>query len=185
MKATNIRKGQLLRINGTIFRVRSMDHVTPGKGRAHIQTKLRNVQAGTQTEVRFRSDEEVERIALESKQMQYLYKDQQGYHFMDTATYDQVALSAETLAEATSFLIADLVIELQWFEGKPVAVELPAVVDLKIVETPPAVKDATASAQRKPATLETGLVVQVPAFIEEGEVIRVSTIDGTYAERAR
>ena len=89
------------------------------------------------------------------------------------------------LAEATSFLSADAVIELQWFEGKPVAVELPPVVDLKVVETPPAVKDATASAQRKPATLETGLVVQVPAFIEEGEVIRVSTIDATYAERVR
>ncbi len=185
MKATNIRKGNLLRVDGTIYRVRSMDHITPGKGRAHIQTKLRNVQAGTQTEMRFRSDEDVEKIALESKQMQYLYKDQQGYHFMDTATYDQVALSEEVLAEATSFLIADIVIELQWFEGKPVAVELPAVVDLKVVETPPAVKDATASAQRKPATLETGLVIQVPAFIEEGEMIRVSTTDATYAERVK
>ncbi len=185
MKATNIRKGQLLRIKGTIYRVRGMDHVTPGKGRAHIQTKLRNIQLGTQTEMRFRSDEEVERIALESKQMQYLYKDQQGYHFMDTATYDQVALSDEVLAEATSFLIADAVIELQWFEGKAVAVELPAVVELKVVETPPAVKDATASAQRKPATLETGLVVQVPAFIEEGEMIRVSTVDATYSERVK
>ncbi len=185
MKATNIRKGNLLRIDGTIYRVLNMDHVTPGKGRAHVQTKLRNVQLGSQTEMRFRSDENVERIALESKQMQFLYKDQQGYHFMDTATYDQVALSDEVLAEATSFLIADAVIELQWFEGKPVAVELPPVVDLKVIETPPAVKDATASAQRKPATLETGLVVQVPAFIEEGEVIRVSTVDSTYSERAR
>ncbi len=185
MKATLIRKGQLVRIDGTIYRVLNMDHVTPGKGRAHIQTKLRNIQLGTQTEMRFRSDEDVEKIALESKQMQYLYKDQQGYHFMDTATYDQVALSEEVLAEATSFLIADAVIELQWFEGKPVAVELPPVVDLKVVETPPAVKDATASAQRKPATLETGLVVQVPAFIEEGEMIRVSTIDATYAERVK
>ncbi len=162
-----------------------MDHVTPGKGRAHIQTKLRNVQAGTQTEMRFRSDEDVERIALESKKMQFLYNDQQGYHFMDTTTYDQVALSDEVLAEATSFLVADAVIELQWFEGKPVAVELPPVVDLKVIETPPAVKDATASAQRKPATLETGLVVQVPAFIEEGEVIRVSTVDASYSERVR
>ncbi len=185
MKATNIRKGNLLRVDGTIYRVLNMDHVTPGKGRAHIQTKLRSVQFGTQTEMRFRSDEDVERIALESKQMQYLYKDQQGYHFMDTTTYDQVALSDEVLAEATSFRVADAVIELQWFEGKPVAVELPPVVDLKVIETPPAVKDATASAQRKPATLETGLVVQVPAFIEEGEVIRVSTVDSTYSERAR
>ena len=185
MKATNIRKGQMIRIDGTLFRVLNMDHVTPGKGRAHIQTKLRNIEHGTQTEMRFRSDQEVERIALESKNMQFLYKDGEGYHFMDTATYDQVALSDEALGDATSFLIADAMIDLQWFEGKPVAVELPPVVDLKVIETPPSVKDATASAQRKPATLETGLVVQVPAFIEEGEVIRVSTIDGSYSERAR
>ncbi len=185
MKATNIRKGNLVRIDGTLYRVLTMDHVTPGKGRAHVQTKLRNVQLGSQTEMRFRSDEDVERIALESKKMQFLYKDQQGYHFMDTSTYDQVALSDEMLGDATSFLVADAVIELQWFEGKPVSVELPPVVDLKVVECPPAVKDATASAQRKPATLETGLVVQVPAFIEEGEVIRVSTVDGSYSERAR
>jgi len=185
VKATNIRKGNLVRIDGTLYRVLTMDHVTPGKGRAHVQTKLRNVQLGSQTEMRFRSDEDVERIALESKKMQFLYKDQQGYHFMDTSTYDQVALSDEMLGDATSFLVADAVIELQWFEGKPVSVELPPVVDLKVVECPPAVKDATASAQRKPATLETGLVVQVPAFIEEGEVIRVSTVDGSYSERAR
>ena len=185
MKATLIRKGQLVRIDGTIYRVLNMDHVTPGKGRAHVQTKLRNIQYGTQTEMRFRSDQDVERIALESKQMQFLYKDPQGYHFMDTATYEQVALGEEALAEATPFLVPDAVIDLQWFEGKPVSVELPPVVDLKVVETPPAVKDATASAQRKPATLETGLVVQVPAFIEEGEMIRVSTSDASYAERVR
>ncbi len=185
MKATLIRKGQLVRIDGTIYRVLNMDHVTPGKGRAHVQTKLRNIQYGTQTEMRFRSDQDVERIALESKQMQFLYKDPQGYHFMDTATYEQVALGEEALAEATPFLVPDAVIDLQWFEGKPVSVELPPVVDLKVVETPPVVKDATASAQRKPATLETGLVVQVPAFIEEGEMIRVSTIDATYAERVK
>ena len=109
------------RIDGTIYRVLNMDHVTPGKGRAHVQTKLRNIQYGTQTEMRFRSDQDVERIALESKQMQFLYKDPQGYHFMDTATYEQVALSEEALAEATPFLVPDAVIDLQWFEGKPVS----------------------------------------------------------------
>ncbi len=185
MKATNIRRGNILRINGTLFRVLVMDHVTPGKGRAHIQTKLRSLAEGTQTELRFRSDEDVERVALEGKQMQFLYKDHQGYHFMDVATYDQVALSDDALGSATSYLVADSVIQMQWFEGNPVAIELPPVVALKIVETPPSVKDATASAQRKPATLETGLVVQVPAFIEEGEMIRVSTSDASYAERVR
>lgn len=185
MKATTIRKGNVVRINGILYRVLVMDHVTPGKGRAHIQTKLRNLLDGTQTEMRFRSDEDVERVALETKEMQFLYNDQQGFHFMDTATYDQVALGEDVMSDAKPYLVADTVIQMQWFENKPVAIELPPVVDLKVVETTPSVKDATASAQRKPATLETGLVVQVPAFIEEGETIRVSTIDGTYAERVK
>jgi elongation factor P len=104
---------------------------------------------------------------------------------MDTATYDQVALTEELLADAKPYLIADAVIQMQWFEGQAVSLELPPVVDLKVVDTTPSVKDATASAQRKPATLETGLVVQVPAFVEQGETIRVSTIDGSYAERVK
>ena len=185
MKATNVRKGQILRINGVLYRVLIMDHVTPGKGRAHIQVKLRNVLEGSQTDKRFRSDEDVERVSLEGKEMQYLYNDQQGYHFMDTETYDQVAIPPEALGDATSYLVADAVIQMQWFEGKPIAVELPPTVDLTVTETPPSVKDATASAQRKPAKMETGLVVQVPAFVGEGEKIRVSTIDGSYSERVR
>lgn len=185
MKATQIRKGNIVRVNGTLFRILVMDHVTPGKGRAHIQVKLRNLIERTQTEMRFRSDEDVERIVLEGKEMQYLYSDQQGYHFMDTATYDQVALSEEVLAETIPYLVADQVIQMQWFEGNPVAIELPPSVDLKVVETTPSVKDATASAQRKRAKLETGLVVQVPAFIGEGEMIRVSTVDGSYSERVK
>lgn len=185
MKATTIRKGNIVRINSAIFRVLVMDHVTPGKGRAHVQTKLRNLLDGTQTEMRFRSDEEIERVMLEQKAMQYLYSDQQGYHFMDTTSYEQVALSEEAIAEAKPYLVVDSVLAMQWFEGRPIAVELPPVVDLKVVETPPSVKDATASAQRKPATMETGLVVQVPAFIEEGEMIRVSTLDGSYSERVK
>jgi elongation factor P len=185
MKATNIRKGNILRVNNTLYRVLVMDHVTPGKGRAHIQTKLRDLQGGAQTGMRFRSDENVERVAFEGKAMQFLYKDAEGYHFMDTETYDQVALSDEALGDAVPYLVVDAVIQMQWFEGKPVAVELPPTVELKVVETPPSVKDATASAQRKPATMETGLIVQVPAFIEEGERIRVSTVDGSYSERVR
>jgi elongation factor P len=185
MKATQIRKGNILRINNVLWRVLVMDHVTPGKGRAHVQTKLRNLQEGTQTEMRFRSDEDVERVALEQKQMQYLYNDQQGYHFMDTTTYEQVALADDDIEDAKPYLVADSVVQMQWFEGRPLAVELAPTVDLKVVETPPGVKDATASAQRKPATLETGLVVQVPAFIEEGEMIRISTIDGSYSERVK
>ncbi len=185
MKATQLRKGNVVQIDGVLYRVLVMDHVTPGKGRAHIQTKLRNLMDGSQSEMRFRSDEDVERVSLEQKQMQFLYSDQLGFHFMDTSTYDQFTLSEEVMAEAKPYLIADAVIQLQWFEDKPVTVELPPTVDLKVVETPPTVKDATASAQRKPAKLETGLVVQVPAFIEEGEMIRVSTLDASYSERVK
>ena len=185
MKATNIRKGNILRVKGVLYRVLNMDHVTPGKGRAHVQTKLRNVVEGTQTEVRFRSDEDVEKVIIESKEMQFLYEDQAGLHFMDTQSYDQVAIAEDQIGDAKSYLLPDAVIQVQWFEGRPLGVELPPVVEMKVVETPPGVKDSTASAQRKPATLETGLVVQVPAFIETGEMIRVSTIDGTYSERVK
>ena len=173
MKATNIRKGNIVRINNILYKVLVMDHVTPGKGRAHVQTKLRNITDGTQTEMRFRSTDDVEKVALESKEMQYLYNDPDGYHFMDVKSYDQVALSAETLGEVVQYIIPDMTIMMEWFEGNPVGIELPPSVELKIVETAPGIKDATASAQRKPAKLETGLVVQVPPFIEEGEVIRV------------
>jgi elongation factor P len=185
MKATNIRKGNILQINGILYRVMNMDHVTPGKGRAHVQTKLRKLSDDTQTEMRFRSTDDVEKVALESKEMQYLYNDADGYHFMDTSTYEQVKLSNEMLGDATNYLVPDSVIMMETFEGTPIGVELPPVVELKVVETMPGIKDATASAQRKPATLETGLVIQVPSFIEQDEVIRVSTVDGTYSERAK
>ncbi len=185
MKATNIRKGNILRINDTLYKVMNMDHVTPGKGRAHVQTKLRHLLDGTQSEMRFRSTDDVEKVALETKEMQYLYSDGDGFHFMDTSTYEQVALTEETLGDAAMYLIANSVISMECFEGRPLGVALPPVVELKVVETTPGIKDATASAQRKPATMETGLVVQVPSFIEQGEIIRVSTADGSYAERAK
>ena len=185
MKATQVRKGNIVRIDKVLYKIMNMDHVTPGKGRAHIQTKLRNLLEGTQTEKRFRSDEEIERVVIEAKQMQYLYADGDGFHFMDTTTYDQVHLTGETLGNAVQYLIPEETIQLEWFEGNAIGVDLPPTVDMKVIETPPGVKDATASAQRKPAKMETGLTVQVPAFIEEGEMIRVNTADGSYSERAK
>ena len=185
MKATTIRRGNILRINNVLYRVLNMDHVTPGKGRAHVQTKLRNIIDGTQTEMRFRSEDDLERIALETKMMQYLYNDTSGYHFMDTESYEQAALSTEVVGDVVPYIVPDSVVKMEWFEGKPVGVELPPSVDLRVTETMPGIKDSTASAQKKPATLETGLIVQVPAFINEGERIRVSTVDGSYQERAK
>jgi len=185
MKATNIRKSHILRIQGTLYRVMSMDHVTPGKGRAHVQTKLRKLEDGTQTEMRFRSTDDLERVALEHSEMQFLYSDSDGYHFMDTKTYNQIHLSADELGDAAQYLLPDTVVQIQSFDGRPLGVDLPPSVEMKVVETAPGIKDATASAQRKPATLETGLVIQVPSFIEEGEMIRINTIDGTYSERVK
>lgn len=185
MKATNIRKGNLVRIDGALYRVMNMDHVTPGKGRAHVQTKLRHLLDGTQKDMRFRSTDEVERVSLEQKQMQFLYSDGDQYHFMDTSTYEQLALTAEMLGDSVNFLLPETMITMETFEGSPVGIELPPLVELKIVETAPGIKDATAQAQRKPAKLETGVTIQVPAFINEGEVIRVNTTDGTYSERAK
>jgi elongation factor P len=135
--------------------------------------------------VRFRSEDDVEKISLDARQMQYLYHDAQGYHFMDLDTYEQVALSDEVLGDSMEYVVPESTVDMDWYDGLPIGVELPAAVDLRVVETAPGIKGATASAQRKPAKLETGLVVQVPSFIEEGERIRVSTQDGSYLERAK
>jgi elongation factor P len=185
MKATEIRKGNILKVNNDPYRVLSMQHITPGNWRGMVQTKLRNLRSGSSAEIRFRSEDEVEKMMLDTKQMQYLYHDQHGYHFMDTETYDQVALADDDLGDTMSYVVPDAMITMEWVEGKPVGVDLPSAVDLKVVETAPGIKGATASAQRKPATLETGLTVQVPSFIEEGEVVRISTLDGGYLERAK
>jgi elongation factor P len=185
MKATEIRKGNILKVNNDPHRVLAMQHITPGNWRGMVQTKLRNLRSGSSAEIRFRSEDEVEKMTLDTKQMQYLYHDQHGYHFMDTETYDQVALANEDLGDTMSYVVPEAMVTMDWVEGKPVGIELPSAVDLKVVETAPGIKGATASAQRKPATLETGLTVQVPSFIEEGEVVRISTLDGDYLERAK
>ena len=185
MKATEIRKGNIVKVNNEPHRVLAMQHITPGNWRGMVQTKLRNLRSGSSAEIRFRSEDDVEKMMLDTKQMQYLYHDQHGFHFMDTESYDQVALASDDLGDTMSYVVPDAMVTMDWVEGKPVGIELPSAVDLKIVETAPGIKGATASAQRKPATLETGLTIQVPSFIEEGEVVRISTLDGGYLERAK
>jgi len=185
MKATEIRKGNVIKVNGDLWRVLAMMHITPGNWRGMVQTKLRNLKQGTNNEIRFRSEDEVEKVSLDARKMQYLYNDQQGYHFMDVETYEQVALSDDVLGDTMEYIVSEATVDMDWYEGVPIGIELPSAVDLKVIETAPGIKGATASAQRKPAKLETGLVVQVPSFIEEGETIRVSTQDGSYLERAK
>lgn len=185
MKANRLRPGTIIRFEGDLWRVFEALHQTPGNLRARMQTKLKNLRNGAMKDHRFRSEDEVEKAQLDVKQMQYLYHDGTGFHFMDTRNYEQVALSEEELGATVQFLVPETMLSVDFFEGRPVGIELPTTVDLKVVKTPPAVKGATASAQRKPATLETGLVVQVPSFVNEGEVIRISTEESAYMERVK
>ena len=185
MKANNLRRGNIVKFEGDLWRVFEVEHQTPGNLRARVQTKLKNLRNAAMKDHRFRSEDEVERAHLEQKEMQFLYRDGDDLHFMDTDTYEQIHIDLEALGEAVNYLMPETSITVDFYEGNPVGIELPTTVDLKIVETPPEIKGGTAGAQRKPATLETGLVVQVPAFVKEGEVIRITTEDGAYLERVK
>ena len=184
IQATRLRKGNLVKMNGELYRVIEMTHVSPGKGRAFVQTRMRNVRAGTQLDHKFRSADMLERAVLDDREMQFSYRDGETFHFMDLETYDQIEMSAETLGNSVNYLLPEATIKVSLFEGAPVGLDLPLTVDLKVHETAPAIKGATANAQLKPATLETGLVVQVPPFISNGDTVRVNTETGDYQSRA-
>lgn len=184
MQATRLRKGMLIKMGDDLLRVLDLQHVTPGNLRGFVRVKLRNIRNGNLADQKLRSEDEIERAVLDEKSMQYLYSDGSSYHFMDTESYEQIALTDEVLGDAPNYLIAEMVIEMEFYGSEPVGIELPQTVDLKVVETTPAIKGATASAQLKPAKLETGLVVQVPPFISEGDKVRVNTESGEYQSRA-
>jgi elongation factor P len=182
--ATQLRPGMVIKFNKELFSVFKMEHRTPGNLRGFVQVKMRKLSSGSMMEHRFSSEDKVERAALEQHEMEFLYSDGEGYHFMNTETYEQTQLSEEFLGDATGFLIPNLMVTVEFYEGKPMGVELPPSVTLTIVETEPGIKGATVSNVTKPAKLETGLVVQVPPFCSEGEKIRVSTSESAYLERA-
>lgn len=183
MQATRLRKGMLIKMGEDLFRVLELQHVTPGNLRGFVRVKLRNIRTGSLSDQKLRSEDEIDRATLDEKSMQYLYKDGDTYHFMDTETYEQIGLTDEVLGDAMSYMVAESIIEMEFYGQEPVGIELPQTVDLKVVETTPAIKGATASAQLKPATLETGLIVQVPPFVSEGDRIRVNTETGEYQSR--
>lgn len=170
---------------GVPHRVTDFQHRTPGNLRAFVQAKLRNLKSGSSAEVRFSSTENVERAILDEHEMEYLYSDGETHHFMNTETFEQIALDAEALGDAVGFLVPGTRIKIQFFDGQPMGVELPAVVELTVVETQPQLKRATASSSSKPAKLETGVTIQVPPFIKEGDKIRVDPNKGVYLERAK
>lgn len=185
MPATRIRKGMILLHEGVPHRVLDFHHHTPGNLRAMVQTRLRNVVTGGSVDIRFRAADTVEKAALEEHEMEYLYSDGDMHHFMNSESFEQVGLSSEVLGDAVSYLIPNLKIQVEFFEGRAIGIELPAVVELTVTETEPELKGATVSNVTKPATLETGVIVQVPPFIKQGERIRVDPIEGRYLERAR
>jgi len=174
----------VVKFNNDLFSVFKMEHRTPGNLRGFVQVKMRNFKSGTMIEHRFSSEDKVEKASLDEQEMEYLYDDGEYYYFMNTETFEQMHLIKDLLGDATNFLIPNLKVNVEFYEGKPISVELPATVDLTVVETEPGIKGASVSNVTKPAKTETGLVVQVPPFINEGEKIRVSTSEAAYQARA-
>ncbi len=184
ISATQLRPGMVIKFNNELYSVFKMEHRTPGNLRGFVQAKMRNLRSGTMIEHRFSSEDRVDRAALEEQEMEYLYDDGEYYYFMNTENFEQMHLLRDLLGDAVNYLVPQLKVNVEFFEGKPISVELPPAVNLTVVETEPGLKGASVSNVTKPAKLETGLVVQVPPFINEGEKIRVSTSEGTYQERA-
>jgi elongation factor P len=184
ISATQLRPGMVVKFNNDLYSVFKMEHRTPGNLRGFVQVKMRNLRSGTMIEHRFSSEDRVDRAALEEHEMEYLYDDGEYYYFMNTENFEQMHLTREILGDAVDYLVPQLKVNIEFYEGKPMSVELPPTVDLTVVETEPGLKGASVSNVTKPAKLETGLVVHVPPFINEGEKIRISTSEGTYQERA-
>ena len=183
IQATRLRKGMLVKLGNDLFRVLDLQHVTPGNLRGFVRAKFRNIRNGSLSDQKLRSEDFVERAVLDEREMQYMYRDGDSFHFMDTATYEQLHIDSEALGDAANYLISEATIKVEFYGSEPVGIELPLTVDLRVTDTVPGIKGATASAQVKPATLETGLVVQVPSFINIDDVVRVNTESGEYLKK--
>jgi elongation factor P len=173
----------LIKFGADLCRIVDLYHITPGNKRAHVQCKLRDIRSGRLLDHKYRSEDDVERATLDEQSMQFLYREGDVFWFMNTENYEQVHLPADVLGEGALYLLPESVINVEFYESEPVGVHLPQAVDLKVADTVPGIKGATASAQVKPATMETGLVVSVPAFVNTGDVVRVSTETGEYLSR--
>jgi len=185
INATQLKPGMIIVYEGELYRVASVNHLTPGNKRGFMQTKLKNLRTGLGTERKFRSEDRLEQAMLDARSMQYLYADGDLHTFMDTESFEQVSLAAEEIGDLLPYLLPNQVVEIEFFGGKPVGISPPSVVELEVVETEPSLKGATASASYKPARLETGVTIQVPPFIQVGDRIRVDPAEGTYLERVK
>lgn len=185
ISGNGIRPGYVILFNGKLHKVMKAEHRTPGNKRAFCQAKLRNLETGLQCTAKFRGDENVERAELEQVEMEYLYEDPSGFCFMNCETFDQIFIGADVIEQARMYLLPNTKLFVEFHEERAIGVSLPETVSLEVTETAPGLKGATASGSGKPATLETGLVVTVPQFVNVGEVVRVTTSTGEYLERVK
>ena len=182
--ANDLRKGMAIKYNNDTYVVLEVTHRTPGNLRAFVQAIIRSIKNGKSSDVRFSSTEKIELVDLQRRPLEFSYKDHQGYHFMDPESYETVELDEVLLTGAKDYLVENLRVEVLYAEGKAVEVEVPASVIMKVIESPEGLRGDTASNVQKPATLESGLIVNVPLFIKEGEIIKIDTRNGAYMGRA-
>ena len=183
LKATQLRPGMVINHEKELYTVFSTDHRTPGNKRGSMQTRLKSLRTGTMIDYRFRAEEFVERAILDEIEFEYLYHEGDEYHFMNTENYEQMQMTKNELGETVYYLVPNTIVKIEFFEEKAIGVDLPDTMDLKVIQTEPTLQKATASAVMKPATLETGLVVNVPPFVNEGDRIRVDTSEARYVQR--
>jgi len=185
INATQIRKGMIIKVEGEIYKVLETTHVTPGKGQALMQTKLRKLKDQTLHDYRFRSKDRIEQVYVETVEMEFLYQEGDEYIFMNLENYEQMKLSEEIIGSAVNYLIPNVVFTIEMFDKKPVGINPPMTVELTVVKTEPYLKGATQSASNKPATLETGITINVPQFIKEGDSVKIDTREDKYIERTK
>jgi len=183
VKATQLRPGMVIQHQGDLFTVFTTEHRTPGNKRGSMQTRMKNLRTGAIIEYRFRAEEFVDRAILDEIEFEYLYIEGDDFHFMNTKTYEQMQMTKDELGETVNYLIPNTIVKIEFHDEKAIGVDLPDTMDMKVIQTEPTLQKATASAVMKPATLETGLIVNVPPFVNEGDRIRVDTSEARYVQR--
>jgi len=185
LKATLLRAGMIIKHEGDLYMVYNVDHRTPGNKRAAMQTRMRNLRTGSMIDYRFRAEDFIDKVTVDEEEFEFLYSDGDGHHFMNTQNYEQIALQNDIVGDTKDYLIANMPVKIEYYDGKPIGVLLPDTVDLTVVETEPSIQKATASSVMKPAKLETGLIVNVPPFVSEGDKIKVDTSEARYIQRVQ
>ena len=185
IKATLLRAGMIIKHDGDLYSIYSVDHRTPGNKRAAMATKMRNLRNGAMIDYRFRAEDFLDKVTVDEIEHEYLYSDGDGHHFMNTENYEQTALQDDVVGDTKDYLIPNTQVKIEYYDGKPIGVLIPDTVDLVVVETEPSIQKATASSVMKPAKLETGLVINVPPFVGEGDKVKVDTTEGRYIQRVQ